>query len=295
MLIGHITVAALREAALTLANTDSAMHVDRSLSPYSSQGRTLFLSDLHLGALSSRAGVVLRFLRDHPAQTYILVGDILDLWHPLLPHWTEQDQAVIDHLQARVRNGARLIYIRGNHDPDATHVPSHARLNAEYMSSYIHRAADGKRYFVVHGDEADNRFIRLHAMTRLGSLIDHSLRRCDQILRRFSGRQPQARGMVGGLLSAINSLRYRGRAHERHMVELARAKGLDGVICGHFHIAALHNHFGLTYANCGDWIDSMTALEDAGDGRLRQIGGRELILKHMYSKQSHTEKNALTL
>lgn len=270
------------------------MPFDRSPPLHAPQGRTLFLSDLHLGALSSRAGLVLRFLQDHPARTYVLVGDILDLWQPLLPHWTALDQAVIDHLQARARRGARLIYVRGNHDPDPKLIPAHARLQAEYVSSCIHRTAEGKQYLVLHGDEADSRLIRLHAMTRLGSQIDHSLRCCDRLLRRVSRRQPQARGLVDGILSATNALRYRGRSHERHMVEMARAKGLDGVICGHFHIAALHDHFGLTYANCGDWVDSMTALEDAGDGVLRRLGGRDHAVKPIVSGQSTIEQKAMT-
>ena len=250
------------------------------------QGQTLFLSDLHLGALSSRAGMVLRFLQRHPADTYVLVGDILDLWHPLLPHWTAQDQAVINYLQGRVRMGARLIYVRGNHDPDPATIPAHARLTAEYVSSYIHQTGDNKRFLVMHGDEADGRLIRAHVMTRLGSLIDHGLRRCDRLLRRFSRGRPQTRSMVEWLLVATNALAYRGRAHERQMVERARAAGLDGVICGHFHIAALHNHFGLTYANCGDWVDSMTALEDVGDGVLRMLGGREYMFGLAAAAQS---------
>lgn len=250
------------------------MMPDRSRSQGQPPQRTLFISDLHLGALSAQPALVLRFLQSHPADTYILIGDILDLWHPLLPHWTPADQAVIDHLQARARAGARLVYIRGNHDPDPAQIPAHARLDAEYMPAHIHKTVQGKRYLVVHGDEADSRLIRAHLMTRIGSLIDHSLRRCDRLLRRVSRRQPQARGLVDWLLATSSALRYRGRAYERRMVDLARAQGVDGVICGHFHIAALHDHFGLTYANCGDWVDSMTALEDPGCGNLRHLGGR---------------------
>jgi len=236
--------------------------------------RTLFLSDLHLGALSSRAGQALRFLRDNPAQSYVLVGDVLDLWQPMLPHWTPQDQAVIDHLRARARMGAKLIYVRGNHDPDPALIPEHAQLPALHVTRHIHTGANGKRYLVIHGDEGDSRLIRLHLTTRLGSLIDHGLRRCERFLHRLLRVQPQARGAVDTLILATNALRYRGRTHEQRMVHMARAEGLDGVICGHFHIAALHDHFGLTYANCGDWIDSMTALDDQGDGVLRRLGGR---------------------
>ena len=238
------------------------------------QGRTLFMSDLHLGAISSRAGAVLDFLQNNPAQTYVLIGDILDLWHPMLPHWTPQDQAVIDHLHTRANLGARLIYVRGNHDPDPALIPDHARLPAMHVTRHIHDGANGKRFLVVHGDEGDSRLIRLHLMTRLGSLIDHGLRRCERLLRRVlrAQPQPQARETVDTLILLVNTLRYRGRRHERRMVQLARTEGLDGVICGHFHMAAVHDHFDLTYANCGDWIDSMTALEDAGDGVLRRLG-----------------------
>lgn len=247
------------------------MHPQNTGSGTSPHGRSLFLSDLHLGALSSRADLVLRFLRNNPAQTYILVGDILDLWHPMLPHWTADDQAVIDHLRARARMGAKLIYVRGNHDPDPACIPAHARLPATHVTRFTYRTTTGKRYLVIHGDEADSRLIRLHAMTRLGSLIDHGLRRLERLMRRVLRLQPQARGAVDMVICGLNMLRYRGRAHERRMVQMARDAGLDGVICGHFHIAALHDHFGLTYANCGDWVDSMTALEECGDGMLHRL------------------------
>lgn len=254
------------------------------------QERTLFLSDLHLGALSSQAGMVLQFLKQTPAQTYVLVGDILDLWNPMLPHWTAADQAVIDHLRARAQSGARLIYVRGNHDPDPKRIPEHARLPAQHVCRHVHHAATGQRYLVLHGDEADNRLIRLHVMTRLGSQIDHGLRRVEQALRHRFRVRPQARGAVNIVICGLNLLRYRSRAHERRMVQMARAEGLDGVICGHFHIAALHDHFGLTYANCGDWIDSLTALEDPGNGVLRRLGGRAALTSRLSNSHGSDTK-----
>ena len=69
------------------------MTIERLDCPPRPPQRTLFISDLHLGALSSRPDLVLRFLQQHRADTYVLIGDILDLWHLLLPHWTAQDQA----------------------------------------------------------------------------------------------------------------------------------------------------------------------------------------------------------
>jgi UDP-2,3-diacylglucosamine pyrophosphatase LpxH len=232
---------------------------------------TLFLSDLHLGALSGNADAVLRFLTANPADRYVLVGDVLDLWQPLLPYWTAQDQAVIDHLNARARAGAAIVYVRGNHDPDAALIPPHARLTAKHVSQYIHTGSNGQRFLVLHGDEVDNRLIRTHLMTRLGSRIDHALRRLDKWLRRVSRERTGARSTIDCIISGFNALMYHGRDHERRLVAMAQAQGLDGVICGHFHIASLHRHFGLTYANCGDWVDSMTALLDPGTGELRLL------------------------
>jgi UDP-2,3-diacylglucosamine pyrophosphatase LpxH len=197
---------------------------------------------------------------------------------PLLPHWTEQDQAVIDHLRQRQADGATLHYIRGNHDPLPEAAPRHARLDVTPVESLVHRAADGRRYLVIHGDQADNRLVRWHWMTRLGSLIEHFLRRADGGLQRLSRQaQGDTRSLIEGVLTSVNALSYAGRAHERRMVAMARAQGLDGVICGHFHIAGLHDDHGVTYTNCGDWVDSFTALEEGADGALRLIGGRQAV------------------
>ena len=42
--------------------------------------RTLFISDVHLGARGSQADRLLDFLRIHDADTIYLVGDIVDGW-----------------------------------------------------------------------------------------------------------------------------------------------------------------------------------------------------------------------
>ena len=52
-----------------------------------------------------------------------------------------------------------------------------------------------------------------------------------------------------------------------------------GVICGHIHTAAMHDEYGLRYINCGDWVESCTAVVEGHDGRFEIItwthAGRE--------------------
>jgi UDP-2,3-diacylglucosamine pyrophosphatase LpxH len=48
----------------------------------------------------------------------------------------------------------------------------------------------------------------------------------------------------------------------------AARRGLDGVICGHIHHAALRDIQGVLYCNDGDWVESCTALVERSDGAL---------------------------
>jgi UDP-2,3-diacylglucosamine pyrophosphatase LpxH len=51
----------------------------------------------------------------------------------------------------------------------------------------------------------------------------------------------------------------------------------DGVICGHIHHATIHSDFGVRYLNCGDWVESCTAIVEHLDGRFEIITWTELL------------------
>lgn len=237
--------------------------------------RALFLSDLHLGTIGCRAEVILTFLEQNTADVIYLVGDIFDLWDPLFLRWGDAHGQIVTLLRARAEAGARLVYLAGNHDRRMLSGPvqdSRITLPVEPVTAAAHVAADGRRYLVLHGDVCDARFLRFHLLTRIGSRADSLLRLVDGGLRRMRlCIGPDGRGPIEWALSAVNDLLYRGRRHERRLVALARAGGHDGVICGHFHIAAMHEDFGLLYVNCGDWVDSFTAVAEGADGTLRLL------------------------
>ena len=58
---------------------------------------------------------------------------------------------------------------------------------------------------------------------------------------------------------------------EDAVMHAVRDRRLDGVICGHIHSAAIKKVNGLTYINCGDWVESLTALAEDADGRLKLL------------------------
>ena len=47
--------------------------------------------------------------------------------------------------------------------------------------------------------------------------------------------------------------------------------GVDGVICGHIHRPQIVPLNDITYCNCGDWVESNSALVEHGDGRLELL------------------------
>jgi len=60
-------------------------------------------------------------------------------------------------------------------------------------------------------------------------------------------------------------------AFEKALATEARHHRVDGVICGHIHTAAMHDDYGLRYVNCGDWVESCTAVVEGHDGKFEII------------------------
>lgn len=244
--------------------------MSQSLSP--TRLRSLFLSDLHLGARAARPGLVLDFLAAHEAETIYLVGDVFDLWHGGRIHWCDASEAVVTELSRRARAGSRVVYLAGNHDA-VMREPGAARLPEgwELREALTHRAADGQRYLVLHGDQADSRIFRFHIMTRIGSRAEAAVRALDAWLggQRKAPHAPFHRSRIERAIARFNSWFVMGGRFERRLVRLAEAVDAQGVICGHSHRPALREVAGVLYANCGDWVDSFTALTEADDGALR--------------------------
>jgi hypothetical protein len=46
---------------------------------------------------------------------------------------------------------------------------------------------------------------------------------------------------------------------------------VDAVLCGHIHSAAIREFGNVTYYNCGDWVESCTALVEGDDGILSLV------------------------
>ncbi len=66
-------------------------------------------------------------------------------------------------------------------------------------------------------------------------------------------------------LKVKNAVNFIGE-FERALVHEAQRHDVDGIICGHIHHAAIQDRAGIRYINCGDWVESCTAVVETYDG-----------------------------
>jgi UDP-2,3-diacylglucosamine pyrophosphatase LpxH len=236
--------------------------------------RSIFLSDIHLGTRACQAGRLLSFLRQYDSEYLYLVGDIIDFWAMSRGiHWSAAQNTFVQKVLKRARHGTRVVFVPGNHDEALREYTGTSFGDIQLVHEHVHQAADGKRYAVLHGDEFDQvtRYHRWVAI--LGDVAYNLLVRVNtwlSIARRTLGISGYwslagyAKRKVKGAVSFIYDF-------EDSVMRAVRERGMDGVICGHIHSAALREIDGMTYINCGDWVDSCTAIVEHHDGRMELV------------------------
>ena len=239
------------------------------------QVRSIFLSDIHLGTRACQAQRLLEFLKTYDSEYLFLVGDIIDFWAMARRgvYWSAEMNTVVQKVLKRARHGSKVIFIPGNHDEALREHVGSSFGDIKVWHDYIHTTADGKRYLLLHGDEYDvvTKYHRWLAI--LGDNAYAFVVRINMMLswvRRHLGipgywsLAGYAKRKVKGAVSFISDF-------EESVVRNIREQGLDGVICGHVHAATIRQFGGITYLNCGDWVDSCSAIVEHTDGHLELV------------------------
>ena len=238
------------------------------------QVRSIFLSDIHLGTRACQAERLLEFLREYPAENVFLIGDIVDFWSMNRSiHWSPAQNTVVQKILRRARHGERVMLSPGNHDEALREYVDAAFGDIELAAEHVHVTADGRRFLLIHGDEFDQVTRHHRWVALLGDVAYDWLVRCNALLSWVRRRL----GISGYWSLAGYAKRKVKKAlqfvldFEDSVIHSVRQRGLDGVICGHIHSLALREVGGLIYANCGDWVDSCTAIVEHADGCLEAV------------------------
>jgi UDP-2,3-diacylglucosamine pyrophosphatase LpxH len=229
--------------------------------------RTVFLSDAHLGTRGVEAERLLRFLHDLSCERLYLIGDIVDFssmrrrWH-----WRPAHGAVLARILKLQAEGTEVTYVPGNHDWFVRGYDALDIGGVRVARDSIHETADGRRLLVVHGDQFDDSSRLATLLADLAVSCVHGATRLTNIVRRVAGRPYYPLG--SRLRARFQHLVPHVARFESAAAGEARRAGLDGVICGHIHIAALKQVGGALYGNTGDWVDSCTAIVEEHSGEL---------------------------
>lgn len=245
-----------------------------SITPLPIRRRAVFVSDVHLGARHCHAAELADFLGNLRCDRLYLVGDIVDLWwmSQRRASWGAPQYRVVEALHALARAGTELIYVPGNHDRSVRRFCGLALPRMQVRRRAIHLTADGRRLLVTHGDDYDSVTQFGGMQEKFGDWLYERILTGNQLTNRVRRRF--------GLRywSLADFLKRRSGAAERYISRFvqaglndARQRGLDGIVCGHIHRAALFERDGCIYANDGDWVESLTALAEDPDGTLRLL------------------------
>ena len=238
--------------------------------PEPTKFRTLFISDVHLGKRGCQADLLIDFLKYHDADTFYLVGDIIDGWALKSGwYWPQSHNDVIQKLLRKVRKGSRMIFLPGNHDEFARGYLGMTFGGVEVMDSAIHELADGRRFLIIHGDQFD--IVVNHA--RWLALLGDWAYEAALFSNYWFNRVRRSLGFPYWSFSAWAKLKVKDAvsfigSFEKELADEARRQGANGVVCGHIHHSAIRDIDGITYVNTGDFVESCTAVAEHFDGHL---------------------------
>lgn len=231
--------------------------------------KSVFISDLHLGTRMSQADKLLDFFKTFECERIYLVGDIIDCWAMSRKKiWSQFHNDVIQKLLRRARKGTEIIYIPGNHD-ELMRDYCDAEFGSIILSKEaVHLGVDGKIYYVTHGDQFDIVMRNAKWLSHMGSWaydVTISISVFLNVVRRFF-RLPYWSLSAYLKYKVKESVNFIGN-YEATLSNYVKTKGFDGVICGHIHHANITQIDDIKYMNCGDWVESCTALVEHLDGK----------------------------
>ncbi len=244
--------------------------------------RSIWMSDLHLGTRGCQAEAVLGFLRHTESEHLYLVGDLVDGWALRRGwYWPQAHNDVVQKLLRKARKGTHVVYVPGNHDDFAHYFLGYAFGEIEITREALHDTADGRILLVLHGDQFDGAVQFAPWLSHLGARAYETALALNTGLNRVRRQLGQPYWSLAGYLKARakRAVQYVA-GFEEAVARRARERDVDGVVCGHIHHAELRPVGGVVYANCGDWVESCTALVEHEDGRLEIVRWPDLPEQH---------------
>jgi UDP-2,3-diacylglucosamine pyrophosphatase LpxH len=237
---------------------------------------SVWISDTHLGSCFSRSKELLEFLKlikEYEPRYLYLVGDFIDGWKLQRSwYWDDNCNLIIRKILSMVKHGTIVYWIAGNHDEFMRNFMHDTNLGSIHLGDeFVHTCIDGRKLLVVHGDKFDIAFTMKYTkwLCKLGDIGYGYLIRMNKCINNF-------RKLFGlkywSFSQAIKSTVKQATSYiggfETILANYAKEKELQGVVAGHIHCPTIKTIDGVTYYNCGDWVENCTAILEYHDGKI---------------------------
>ena len=235
--------------------------------------RSIWISDVHLGYAGCSADHLLGFLRQMRCQNLFLVGDIVDFQSlRRRRYWPQSHNNVIRSILGKAKHDTRVVFIPGNHDDVMRDYDGMTLGQVEIHDELVHVTADGRRLLVMHGDQFDSAVMHSRLIGRVGSGLYQALLKVNGWVNRVRhGLGREYWSLAAFLKSKVKNAVHYIENFERAVAREARVRDVDGLICGHIHRPAISTIDDKLYLNCGDWVESCTALLEHHDGSIELV------------------------
>ena len=175
-------------------------------------------------------------------------------------------------LRKSEKEKTNVFYVVGNHDEFLREYIAEHNFemgNIKVVNEFRHETAKGENLWVIHGDAYDG-ITRHHRWVALAGDAGYNFLLWSN--RWFNGIRRAFNLPYWSLSKAIKhkvkkAVSYIFEYENTVARETAKRK-LDGVVCGHIHHAEMKTINGIRYYNCGDWVQSCTAIVEDMAGNL---------------------------
>jgi len=217
---------------------------------------------------------LLKFLRSVEPQHLYLVGDIVDAWKWSRSgiYWNDTYSLIIRRILGMMKRGTRITYIAGNHDEFLRKFIPNTFGHIRILDECIHETAKGEKLLITHGDSFDALMLKMKWLYFLGDMghtmalwVNERYNWIRKLLRLpYWSVSLYLKRNVKKAANFVNDF-------EHFIAKYTKEKGCSGVVCGHIHTPVIKNIEGITYCNCGDWVESCTAIIETHDGDIELI------------------------
>ncbi len=236
--------------------------------------KSIFLSDIHLGTSACKAHLLNSFLKKNTAERFFLVGDIIDGWQMSKRIYFNKDQVEFIKKILKLSKDNVVIYVAGNHDEFLRKYLNEIPIihNIVVVDQFDYYSVNNNRYLVIHGDQFDFLMHNSKWVMHVGDFLYTLLIQLNSIYNRCR----KIFGYDYWSLSAFIKSKTKSAldfifSFKKNLTDWSKSHGYKGVICGHIHTAEISQILDVEYMNCGDWVESCTALVETLEGEWKII------------------------